>query len=69
MIQIEITKSEILFGIGVSHKLLKYGFTQFAGQINVHRSQIIESVIVECYPTLKDLLTMSFDEIREELRR
>ena len=69
MICLEITKSELIFGISVSHKLQRYGFTQFTGQINVHRGQIIESVVAECYPTLKDLLTMNFDKIKKELKR
>ena len=68
MISIEITKSELAFGIGVSYKLQKYGFTQFTGQINVHKSQIIESVIAECFPTERDLLTMNFDEIKGKLK-
>ncbi len=68
MIRLEITKSELLLGIGVSHKLQKYGFTQFVGQVDVHRSQIIESVVAECYPTERDLLTMNFDKVRKELR-
>ena len=69
MICLEINKSELLFGITVSYKLRKYGFTQFTGQINVHKNQIIESVIAECYPTMEDLLTMNFDKIRKELKR
>ena len=69
MICLEINKSELLFGISVSYKLRKYGFTQFEGQINVHKSQIIESIVAECYPTMKDLLTMNFDKIKKELKR
>lgn len=69
MICLEINKSELLFGIAVSYKLQKYGFTQFEGQINVHRSQIIESIVAECYPTVQDLLTMNFDKIKKELKR
>jgi hypothetical protein len=69
MICLEINKSELLFGISVSYKLRKYGFTQFEGQINVHKSQIVESIVAECYPTERDLLTMNFDKIKKELKR
>ena len=69
MIRLEITKNELMLGIGVSHKLQRYSFTQFTGQINVHKNQIVESVIAECYPTMEDLLTMNFDKIRKELKK
>lgn len=69
MISINITKAELMLGISVSYKLRNYGFTQFTGQINVHKNQIVDSITAECFPTERDLLTLSFDKIKKELKR
>jgi hypothetical protein len=69
MISINITKAELMLGIGLTHKLRNQGFTQFEGFTRVQQKFLGQSIIAECYPTLKDLLTMNFDRIRKELKR
>ena len=69
MININMTKAELMLGIGLTHKLRNRGFTQFEGFIRVQQGFTGIYVIAECFPTLKDLLTMNFDKIKKELKR
>lgn len=69
MISINITQGELMLGIGLTHKLRNRGFTQFEGFTKVYRNFIGHSITAECFPTLRDLLTMNFDKIRKELKR
>ena len=69
MICISISKVELGLGIGLTYKLRSLGFTQFEGYIKVEKNLLRESITALCHPTEKDLITMNFDRIKEELKR
>ena len=69
MISIDIAKIELKYGLSLTYKLRRLGFTQFEGYIKIEKNLLGESITALCFPTEKDLITMNFDRIKEELKR
>jgi len=69
MIRVDITDIELKYGISLTYKLRKLGFTQFGGHIKIEKNLLGKSITALCYPTERDLITMNFNRIKEELKR